>query len=125
MAPQCRRYHADRLQQPSAHAQQSDLKRQPEHELWLAAFLDHAPFGAREVDERLDLKRAQLARQALEPEARRVPVVMYLHPRRGHISGVKSANSNRLIWLGNPDLLARIAGESYRHYWQGNQGDPE
>jgi hypothetical protein len=49
---------------------------------------------------------------------------MLLHPRQGHNNGPKTANSNRLIWLENPRLPARIPERSYRHFWQQNQGNP-
>jgi hypothetical protein len=118
VSPQRRRHHADGLQQPSAHAQETDLQRQPEHQPRLAALLDHAPFGGREVEERLDLEPAQLARQTLEPETGRVPVVHVLvPPAQGHNSGAQTANSKRLICLGNLRLPSRMPDRSYRHFW--------
>jgi hypothetical protein len=123
--PQRRRHDADGLQQSPAHAQESDLQREPEHELRPAALLDYAAFGRREVEERLDLEGGQLARQALESEAGRVPVVhVFLYPRQEHNNGPKTVNSNRLICLGNPGLSAKTRGRSYRRSWQQNQGNP-
>lgn len=130
--PQRRRHHADGLEQLPAHAQEFDLQGEPEHE-HRPAFLDHAAFGRREVEERLDLEGGQLARQALEPEAGLVCAISSDWAgrsccctfREGHNNGQKTANSNRLIRSGNPRLAAGTPEILPALYRSKNKGTPD
>src|SRR5271167_1877300 len=75
MPPQRRRHDAYRFEQATGHAQKSDLQRQRELERSTAPLLDNTPFSVGEVEERLDLKSAQIARQSTPPQTRRMPVL--------------------------------------------------
>src|SRR5258708_10000591 len=124
MPPQCRRHDTHRFEEAAGHAQKTDLQRQRELERRTAPIFDNTPFSVGEVEERLDLKGAQIARQSAPPQTRRMPVLHLPTLRESaYNTPAETSNSKSLRPLQKLRTTPRITEESYRHSWHANQGE--
>jgi hypothetical protein len=125
MPPQRWRHDAHRFEEAPGHAQKTDLQRQCELEHRTAPVIDHTPFSVREVEKRLDLTGAQIARQSAPPQTRRMPLLHVPTLRESaHDTPAETPNSKSWKRLQKARTTARITEKSYRHFWQVNQGRP-
>jgi hypothetical protein len=101
-----------------------NLQRQRELERRTAPIFDNPPFGVGEVEKRLDLKGAQIARQGAPPQTRRMPVLHLPTLRESaYHTPAETPNSKSLRRLQKLRTTARIVEKSHRHFWHRNQGE--
>jgi hypothetical protein len=91
MPPQCRWHNAHRFEKATVHAQKTYLQSKGELERSTAPIFDNAPFSVDEVEERLDLKGAQIPRQSAPPQTRRMPVL--------RVPTLRESAHNTPVWM--------------------------
>jgi hypothetical protein len=78
------------------------------------------------LDGVLNLKGAQIARQSVPPQTRRMPVLHLPTLRESAYSTpAETPNSKSLRHLQKLRATPGITEKSYRHFWHGNQGEAD
>ena len=89
------------------------MQRQRELERRTAPIFDNMPFSLGEVEERLDLKGAQIARQCARPQTRRMPVLHLPTLRESaYNTSAKTPNSKPLMRLQKLRPAATVTEKS-------------